>query len=161
MESVYRRSTAHNHTLHADTNACLRRQAEGGDEGQDEQGRRQSRERKSHNPTINATRGTLKPARGLCKENDTYDWRKLKAAERKAFLTEMQAGTLGNKQALVYRCLEEDIALKIKEQLLDNEAMEAGEEGQAFPRMGRGTRRTPARMTPELLSCAGCLGRGR
>jgi hypothetical protein len=83
-------------------------------------------------------------------------WRNLKVAELKAVLTLVQADTRGSKQALVDRCLDEDVAFEIKEQLLAACRGRGGEgEGgrarkvRQTPRMGR----TPARMTLDVHPC--------
>jgi hypothetical protein len=55
-------------------------------------------------------------------------------AELKVVLTVVQADTRGSKQALVDRCLDEDVAFEIKEQLLAacrGVEEREGEEGEA------------------------------
>jgi len=106
--------------------------------------------------TINAKWAALAAVRRLVNENDTYDWRKLNVAELKAMLVVVQADTRGSKQALVDRCLDEDIALKIKEQLLwlrpqrrERVRGRRGRKVRQTSRMGR----KPARITPDFQSC--------
>jgi hypothetical protein len=75
-------------------------------------------DRKRHNVTINAKGSALAAVFCLMYEKDTLKMRNLEEAELKAVLTILQADTRGNKQALVDRCLDKDVALEIKEQLL-------------------------------------------
>jgi hypothetical protein len=93
-------------------------------------GRERTKSDIDHNVTIHAA---LAAVRRLANENDTHGWRKLKLADLKAVLTAVHADTRGSKEALVDRCLDEGVVLKIKEQLLTKAAEEGeGEEGDAF-----------------------------
>jgi hypothetical protein len=74
-------------------------------------------------------------------------------AELKAVLAIVQADTRGSKQALVDRCLDEDVAFEIKEQLLAacRRPRRRGRARKArqTPRMGR----RPAKMTLNVHPC--------
>jgi hypothetical protein len=92
-------------------------------------------DRKRHSVTINAKEAALAAFRRIKTKKDSLDYCKLKVAELKAILTMMQADTRGSKQqALVNRCLDKDVALEIKEQVLE----EAAEEGDGDRGGGRG-----------------------
>jgi hypothetical protein len=75
-------------------------------------------DRKRHNVTINAKGSALAAVCRLMYEKETLELRNPSVAELKAVLTVVQADTRGSRQALVDRCLDEDVAFEIKEQLL-------------------------------------------
>jgi hypothetical protein len=87
-------------------------------------------DRKRHNAIVTAKWAAQAAVCRLVDENNKYSWSKLKVAKLKAILRFVHADTPGSKQALVDRCLDEDVALKINEQVLAEAAKEGNREGE-------------------------------